>query len=104
MIKVGDRVICKPGFNREENSGGSGYKENRIFTVVKIDEDENDRNSILWAWDYHQDLPDHDYRDHYLYCGVYSRVVRKLDPLKPIRQLKKHTIGNMGRENELVTT
>jgi hypothetical protein len=50
-FKVGDKVICKPGFNKDYNykselSGGSLYKEGKIFTISLIDKLSN--CWVLW--------------------------------------------------------
>ena len=44
-FKVGDKLRCKPGYNKDD--GGSGYKSNRIFTVKSID-DYNDDSTVYW--------------------------------------------------------
>jgi hypothetical protein len=50
--KVGDKVICLPGFNRDGNwksdkSGGGGWEEGRVYTIKSIDHN-NGYNEVLW--------------------------------------------------------
>jgi len=61
--KQGDKVRCKPGFNTGEDSGGSGYKPNRVFTVKRVIM--NMRCDILWP-------EDQKYKSG---CGVYAEAV-----------------------------
>jgi hypothetical protein len=57
-FKVGDIVICKPGFTTEGHSssdihyvnhGGSGYVNGRIFEIRDIDNYKYEQ--VLWPWD-----------------------------------------------------
>lgn len=34
--KVGDKLICLPDFTTSEGSGGAGYAEKRVFTVMRV--------------------------------------------------------------------
>lgn len=45
-FKRGDTVICKTGFTKSENSGGTGYEPDRVFVVYDISQ--WDDYAILW--------------------------------------------------------
>ena len=51
--QVGDKFICKPGFNRNAMSdyyGGAAYVEGKVYTIYRITPDiHNDDNVILWG-------------------------------------------------------
>lgn len=47
MFKVGDRVKCKPGFSKTEDSGGAGYVTGREFIIGDITNPSHGR-AILW--------------------------------------------------------
>lgn len=51
--QVGDKFICKPGFNRNSMSdyyGGAAYVEGKVYTIYRITPDiHNDDNVILWG-------------------------------------------------------
>lgn len=44
-FEVGNKLICKEGFTNAENSGGAGYKPNKVITVKSIDE------NIIWPYE-----------------------------------------------------
>jgi len=49
--QVGDKFICKPGFNRSSMSkyyGGAGYAEGKVFTIEHITTQYDDDDTILW--------------------------------------------------------
>lgn len=50
--KVGDKVICLPGFNtdgdwKSEQSGGGGWKEGKVLIINRISPN-NGHNEVLW--------------------------------------------------------
>lgn len=55
-FKVGDEVICIPGFttinedkyNEYGGYGGYGYKKGRIFTITKIDLNPKNFLNVMW--------------------------------------------------------
>jgi hypothetical protein len=51
--QVGDKFICKHGFNRNSMSdyyGGAAYVEGKVYTIYRITPDiHNDDNVILWG-------------------------------------------------------
>lgn len=65
--KVGDTLICQPGWNTDDSSGGAGYIEGRTFKVGKVTrEDEAPKNVIYW--------PEHTEINT---SGIYGRAVKK---------------------------
>lgn len=44
MLKIGDKVRCKPNFDRSDDSGGYGYYDGLEFTIEKID-----NKNIAWS-------------------------------------------------------
>lgn len=63
-FKRGDIVICKPGFTREEGSGGAGYEAGKVFKVLFITK--LDTDVILW-------FSEHD-------SGIYARACEYYKP------------------------
>jgi hypothetical protein len=51
--QVGDKFICKPGFNRNSMSdyyGGAAYVEGKVYTIYRITPDiHNDDYVVLWG-------------------------------------------------------
>jgi hypothetical protein len=50
--QVGDKFICKPGFNRNSMSdyyGGAAYVEGKVYTIYRITPDLDDDNVVLWG-------------------------------------------------------
>lgn len=51
--KVGDKFICKPGFNKKiwsDYYGGAAYEVGRVYTIKRITPDlDNDDYTILWG-------------------------------------------------------
>ncbi len=79
--KIGDRVICIPGFDvyddDGDNNGGFGYEEGKVFIIGSIREDTGDNNfTAIWP----DDGP----------YGVYQQAVRLYNPIKPYKDIKKH--------------
>lgn len=46
--KVGDKLICIPGFDKPKKDGGAGYQVGRIFTVERITTDRHSDDFIYW--------------------------------------------------------
>lgn len=44
--KIGDNLICTPGF--DTSIGGSGYIPNRMFTVHKVTDHPEERPVVYW--------------------------------------------------------
>lgn len=75
-FKVGDKVVCKPGFNKEEigddsNGAGAGYVSGKKITIWRITEiqDGNDNHFIAWPKDEGE-------------CGIYVHALRFDTPLE----------------------
>ncbi len=87
MFKVGDWVVCLPGFNnlgydnREDISevGGSGYKEDLIFQIESITTNEYVNGYIAWKK-----------QGSY---GIYFRALRLATPWEiEHKQIQKHIL------------
>lgn len=76
-FQVGDKVICKEGFDNTEESGGAGYEPSKRFTVGRITEFDN--STILWPID----------GTH----GVYSAAC-ELYPINPLYEI----VNNLRKE------
>jgi len=68
--KVGDKFICKPGFNKKiwsDYYGGAAYEVGRVYTIERITPDlDNDDYTILWG--------EEDENSNGVYKGVYKRA------------------------------
>lgn len=68
-FNVGDKVICKPGFNTDGGGfgnklyGGHGYFIGEVLTVISIDTDKKDENATVY-W----------FKDHI--GGIYQRALQ----------------------------
>lgn len=70
--KVGDTLICEPGWTQVDASGGAGYLEGRVFKVMRISGDKDKPDKLIY-WP-----PAHD--GHGTGNGIYGRAV-KLQPV-----------------------
>lgn len=46
--KEGDTLICISGLTTDEDEGGAGYIEERVFTVKRVDGRLNSDGAIYW--------------------------------------------------------
>jgi len=81
-FKVGDRVICVPGFSNEGTGnydllyGGHGYEQGKAFIIVGITI--NNQRNVIWSED--------------LIGGVFEDAIRIYEPIKPYKHIKKLTL------------
>ena len=103
VLRIGDRVIVENHMEMPEYC--FAYFEDEFKGII-TDVDDCDEDDIYYLIQFDEFIGGHNGngdgpRGHCWY--VKRRYVKYLNPLKPREHLTKHRLGNIGRENELMT-